>query len=138
MVQVYNSQRADKLGVYIARKVAVGSAASDAGIRPGDLIVKANGSSTEGSDIGSFARNVLTGPVGTTVSLSVVGADGMPKDMTLTRRPYPPHLNPTSDLFHYAVPGNWRLDPRFPFPLPWAPGLSYKGIEDLALCAGLR
>jgi membrane-associated protease RseP (regulator of RpoE activity) len=136
VVQVYNSQRADRLGVYIVRRVADGSAAADVGIRPGDLIIKANGSPTEGSDIGSFVRTVLTGPAGITVSLSVVGVDGKPKDVTLMRRPYSPHLNPASDPFHYSVPGNWRLDPRFPFPLPWAPTITYKVFDDLAFAPG--
>jgi hypothetical protein len=58
------------------------------------------------------------------------------KNITLIRRPYPPHLNPQTDAFSYSIPGNWQKDSRYKFPLPWSPGLAFNGFEDLYFAPG--
>jgi hypothetical protein len=111
------------------------SSAADAGIRPGDLILAIDGKrvfNTEASEV----IKTIAGPAGTSVELSVVQADGRSKKITLVRKPYPPHLNPQTDIFSYAVPGNWQFEPRYNFPLPWSPGLPLKGFEDLYFAPG--
>jgi hypothetical protein len=64
--------------------------------------------------------------------LTITGLDGTTAEHALVRVPYPPHLSPSTDPFSYVVPGSWRKDPRYTFPLPWAPLLPYQGVEDLA------
>ena len=64
--------------------------------------------------------------------LTVASAVGADTEVALVRVPYPPHASQPSDPFAYLIPGGWRTDPRYPFPLPWAPALAYKGAEDLA------
>jgi carboxyl-terminal processing protease len=61
-----------------------GSPAEEAGIRAGDIILAVDGESTEGwSD--NEAVQVIRGPAGTTVTLTVQHIDGTVEDITITR-----------------------------------------------------
>jgi len=130
--QMYNEQRSDKRGVFMVRRVEPASAAANAGIQAGDLIVATDGKPVAGITSKEMATQRLGGPAGSSVELSVVQQDGDLKKMMLVRKPYPPHINPPTDQFGYVIPGNWPMDPRYPFPLPWAPSLNHKGFEDVA------
>ena len=66
----------------------------------------------------------------------VVKGNGAPSEIVLKRKPSTPHLSRATDLFHYSIPGNWQMDPRYPFPLPWSPSIAYEGFEDLAFAPG--
>ncbi len=64
---------------------------------------------------------------------SIAGAEpAIQTQLDLTRATFPPNTNPASDPFAWVVPGAWKLDARYPFPLPWSPTLAYHGAEDLA------
>jgi PDZ domain len=113
-----------------------GSSAAEAGIQAGDVIIAVNGSPISGTDRSEILRNDLHGTAGGSVHVTVVKRDGASREIVLTRRPYPPHLNSESDLFRYSIPGNWQMDLRYPFPLPWSPAIDHKGVEDLAFASG--
>lgn len=55
-----------------------------AGIKTGDRIVKIDGKSTAGMAV-DIAVNSIRGQVGTKITLTVMGADNQPRDITLTR-----------------------------------------------------
>lgn len=133
VAQLYSDEVPNKRGVLVTRRVDPGSAAAEAGMQVGDLIISVNGTPVAGRDGGEISRVELRGAAGGTVRLGVVkmGSNG-PAEVTLTRKPFPPLRNPASDAFSYVIPGNWRLDPRYPFPLPWAPGMRLQGFEDVA------
>lgn len=136
VVQLYSDAQQNKRGVLIARSVKTGSAAADAGIAAGDIVVSVNGTPAEGHDTGELGRAGLSGMVGDSVRLMVAKMNHPPEEIVLKRMPYPPHVNPATDAFQYSVPGNWQMDPRYPFPLPWAPSIERKGFEDLAFAPG--
>lgn len=136
VLQLYGEGQQNKRGVLILRAVEAGSAAADAGLVAGDVIVSVNGTSTEGHDAGELGRAGLRGAVGDTVRLSVAKMGHPLEEVVLKQRRYPPHVNPATDAFHYSVPGNWQMDLRYPFPLPWAPSIDLKGLEDLAFAPG--
>lgn len=133
--QLYNDQQPTKRGALIVRHVDSNSAAADAGIEAGNLILATDGKRVFNIDLNELTKQ-FAGPVGRSIELSIVPADGNLKKLTLTRRPYPPYLNPQTDAFSYSIPGNWRKDPRYAFPLPWSPGLEFKGFEDLYFAPG--
>jgi hypothetical protein len=132
VAQLYSDEQPNKRGVLVVRRVEQGSAAADAGIQIGDIVVSVNGSQVAGRDSGEILRKDLRGPAGGDVRLVVAKLTGGPSEIVLKRKPYPPHINPQSDVFSYAIPGNWGLDARYPFPLPWSPAILHHGIEDLA------
>jgi len=136
VLQLYGDGQQNKRGVLILRAVEAGSAAADAGLAAGDIIVSVNGTSTEGHDADELGRAGLRGVAGDTVHLSVAKMGHPLEEVVLKRRPYTPHLNPATDAFHYSVPGNWQMDLRYLFPLPWAPSIELKGLEDLAFAPG--
>lgn len=136
VVQLYSDGQQNKRGVLIARSVKTGSAAADAGIAPGDIIVSVNGTPAEGHDTSELGRAGLSGMVGDSVRLMVAKMNHPPEEIVLKRMPYPPRVNPSTDAFQYSVPGDWQMDPRYPFPLPWAPSIERKGLEDLAFAPG--
>ena len=117
VLQLFSEQQPTKRGVYVVQRVLPASAAADAGIMPGDLIVQTDEKPVAGLDTTAMMKR-LGGDVGTPVKLSIVRADGEFKKMTLVRKPYSPHLNPSTDSFSYVIPGNWEMDPRYSFPLP--------------------
>ncbi|MEZ2348523.1 PDZ domain-containing protein [Terriglobus sp. RCC_193] len=136
VLQLYGEGQQNKRGVLILRAVEPGTAAADAGLTAGDIIVSVNGTSAEGHDAGELGRAGLSGVAGDTVRLTVAKVGHPLGEVTLKRRPYAPHLNPATDAFHYSIPGNWQMDLRYPFPLPWAPSIEHKGLEDLAFAPG--
>jgi hypothetical protein len=133
--QLYSDQQSTRRGALIVRHVDPGSAAEEAGIRAGDLILATNGRPVFNSEMNDLVER-LEGPAGTVIELSVVQADGNLKKFTVTRRRYQPHINPAVDHFSYSIPGNWRKDPRYRFPLPWSPALAFEGFEDLYFAPG--
>jgi len=133
--QLYSEQQPIRRGALIVREVYPNSAAAEAGIKPGDLILATDGKPVFNSDMSDIMER-LAGPAGTSIELSVVEADGNLKKFSVVRRTYPPHFNASSDQFSYSVPGNWRKDLRYRFPLPWSPGLRLEGFEDLYFAPG--
>jgi hypothetical protein len=133
--QLYSEQQPTKRGALIVRRVDPSSAAADAGIQPGDLILFVDGKHVVNTEANEVTKR-FAGLAGSSIELSIVPADGKLKAITLVRKPYPPHLNPQADVFRYAVPGNWGVDPRYNFPLPWSPGLALDGFEDLYFAPG--
>ena len=105
--------------------------AAKAGIHCSDFVLAVNGVPVPGREFSDILKKDLKGPVGSTVRLTIVRFDGSQSEITLARVPYPPHVNPASDPFVYSIPGSWGTDPRYRFPLPWSPALSYRGFEDL-------
>lgn len=53
VLQLYGDDQVNKRGVLIVRRVDGGSAAAEAGMVAGDIIVSVNGTATEGHDAGS-------------------------------------------------------------------------------------
>lgn len=135
LIQLYSEQQPTRRGAFIVRRVEPASAAAEAGIQPGDLVL-AIGDKPVFDTGASEVTKAIAGPAGTSIELSVVPADGKLKKITLVRKPYPPHLNPPADVFRYAVPGNWGIEPRYRFPLPWSPSLALNGFEDLYFAPG--
>lgn len=136
LVQLYGDQQSNKRGVLLVRAVDPGSAAEEAGIGVGDIIVSVNGMATESHDGGELGRAGLWGAAGESVRLMVVKGHSAPAERVLTRKPYAPHVSRPTDAFYYSIPGNWQMDPRYPFPLPWSTSIAYKGFEDLAFAPG--
>lgn len=136
VLQLYSDGQRNKRGVLIARAVEAGSAAANAGMVAGDIIVSVNGTPAEGHDADELGKAGLKGMAGESVHLMVVKMGHPPEEIVLKRKPYPPHVNPATDAFHYSVPGNWQMDLRYSFPLPWAPSIELKGLEDLAFAPG--
>ena len=132
--QIYVEQQATHRGGLVVRRVDLASGAADAGLQPGDLILEVDGRNVEG-----HARKELlewlNGPAGTAVQLTVISQGGK-RGFTVRRKPYPPHLNSEHDPFRYQIPGDWTIDPRYTFPLPWAASLSYEGFEDVGFSSG--
>jgi len=133
--QLYSEQQPTNRGALIVRRVEASSAAADAGVQPGDLILATDGTSVFNTKLSELTKR-LAGLAGSSIELSVVPADGNVKKIVLVRRPYPPHLNPPTDSFRYSIPGDWTKDPRYNFPLPWSPALTLKGFEDLYFAPG--
>jgi hypothetical protein len=133
--QLYIEQAPTKRGPFMVRRVEPSSAAADAGIQPGDVIVATDGKPAFQSDANEMAAR-LKGQAGSSIEVSVVKPDDTQKKITLVRKPYPPHLNPSTDSFSYVIPGNWEMDPRYPFPLPWSPTVAHRGFEDLSFAPG--
>jgi PDZ domain len=130
--QLYDPQRLPShLGPLAVMQVMEGSPATKAGIHSGDLVIAINGAPVGGHEFADLLRKDIHGPIGGTVRLTVVKFDGSQSELALIRMPYPPHTNPVSDPFVYSVPGSWSTDPRYQFPLPFAPKLAYHGIEDV-------
>jgi hypothetical protein len=136
VAQLYSEEQPNKRGVLVVRRVEQGSSAEEAGIQVGDIIVAVNGTPVAGHDSNEIGRAGLRASAGGSVRLTVVKTGREPAEMVLAFRTYPPHLNPASDAFFYSIPGNWQMDPRYPFPLPWSPMIAYKGFEDLAFAPG--
>jgi membrane-associated protease RseP (regulator of RpoE activity) len=134
--QLYSEQQPSKRGVFMVRKVAPSSSAAEAGIEAGDLIIATDSKPVAGIELKEMVRSRLGGDVGSSIQLSVVKTDDKFQKIMLVRRPFPPHVNPASDPFSYVVPGNWEMDPRYPFPLPWSPSIAHTGFEDLAFAPG--
>jgi hypothetical protein len=133
--QLYSDQQPTKRGAFMVRRVEPSSAAADVDIQPGDLVLATNEQPVFNIDAREMNKR-LAGPAGSPIELSVVPADGKVKKIALIRRPYSPHLNPQADTFRYSVPGNWQMDLRYRFPLPWSPALALKGFEDLYFAPG--
>jgi carboxyl-terminal processing protease len=84
--------------------------AQKAGIRPGDLILEANGISLEGLDAAQAAR-LLTGEAGTRVRLRVKCRDGQVALFEFARGPFT--LRTVRDILHHEGNGQqWMLDPQ--------------------------
>src|SRR5207245_6750632 len=80
----------------------VGSPASKAGIRPGDVINTIDGKSADGLTTSEVA-DLLKGPKGTTVHVSMIReGEGAPVNFTLTRDEIPRHA---VDLAFLVRPG---------------------------------
>ncbi len=94
-------------------------------------MVAIDGAPVGGHEFADLLRRSLHGPVGGTIRLTVLRSDGTQSELALVRTPYPLHTNPASDPFVYSVPGSWATDPRYQFPLPFAPKLAYHGVEDI-------
>jgi len=135
LLQLYSEHQPTKRGPFVVRHVEAQSAANDAGIKAGDLILATNGKTVLGSDAGEVVRS-LAGSAGTPIELSIIDAGGNQKKVNLIRKPYTPHVNPVSDPFYYSLPGDWTMDLRYNFPLEWSPTLNHKGFEDLAFAPG--
>ncbi|HEY6308734.1 MAG TPA: PDZ domain-containing protein [Candidatus Angelobacter sp.] len=132
LAQLYSDQQPNKRGPLVVLKVAEASPGAKAGIQRGDIVIAVNGSPATGRELADINAKDIQGPVGGTLRLTFARLDGSQSEITLTRVPYTPHTNPASDPFVYSVPGNWGMDPRWSFPLPWSPALPYHGVEDLA------
>src|SRR5258708_14841107 len=129
--QLYSQREASHRGNLVVIAVRPKSAADDAGIHSGDLIVETNGVSVSGRDLTEIRSKELNGEVGGKVKLKVLSSQAAePREAVLLLRPWPPYENPSSDPFHYSGPGNWRSE-RHEFPLPWAPSIRYKRLADL-------
>lgn len=132
LAQLYSDQQPNKRGPLVVLRVVEGSPGAKAGIQRGDIVVAVNGAPAMGREFADINAKDIQGPVGGAIRFTFARLDGSQSDITLTRAPYPPHTNPASDPFVYAVPGNWGMDPRWSFPLQWSLTLPYRGVEDLA------
>lgn len=129
--QIFDERQPNHRGPLVVLRVQQDSPAARAGVRCSDFVVAVNGEAVTGREMSEILKKEIRGPVGGTVRLGILRADGSRSEISLTRAPFPPHRNPTSDPFAYVVPGPWSDDPRYAFPLPWSPELAYHGVEDL-------
>jgi len=130
--QLYSDTQPNKRGPLIVLQVVEGQPAAKAGVAKGDIVFAIDGVPVMGQDLSEIKRKQIRGPIGSTVRLSFAHLDRDDSELTLTRAPYPPHVNPASDPFGYSVPGSWIMDARYTFPLDWARGIAHHGVEDLA------
>ncbi len=129
--QLFADGQQNHRGPLVVLQVVEGSAGAKAGLQRGDIVIVINGAPVAGRELADITRKEIRGPIGGTVRLTIARLDGTQSELVLVRTSYPPHSNPASDPFVYTVPGSWRADPRYFFPLPWSPELSYHGSEDL-------
>ena len=129
--QLFAEKEPNHRGVLAVMHVVEDSPAAKAGVHCSDFITAVNGVPVPGREFSDILNKDLKGPVGGTVRLTIARFDGSKSEITLVRTPFPAHVNPGSDPFVYVVPGSWGADPRAPFPLSWAPTLSYHGFVDL-------
>ncbi len=129
--QLYSDRQPNHRGPLAVMHVSEDSPAAKAGIHCSDFILAVNGVPTPGREVSVIMEKEIDGPVGGTVRLTVARYDGSQSEITLVRAPIPPYVNPKSDPFTYNVPGTWDTDPRYTFPLPFAPKLAYHGVEDI-------
>jgi hypothetical protein len=129
--QLFDEKQPNHRGALVVLRVEGDSPAAKAGIHCSDFVIAVNGAPVAGREFSQILKADIAGPVGGTVRLTVLRYDGSQSEISLTRVPFPPHKNPASDSFTYVVPGTWSTDPRYAFPLPWSPGLAYRGSEDL-------
>ena len=129
--QIFSETAPNHRGPLVVLQVMEGSPAAKVGLHCSDFVVAVNGAPVPGREFSEILRKEIQGPIGGTVRLAIVRADGSRSEISLVRAPYPPHVNPASDPFAYQVPGSWAADSRYPFPLPWTPELAYHGFEDL-------
>jgi len=132
--QIYIEQQGTHRGGLVVRWVEPTSGAAEAGLHPGDLIAEVDGRNVEGHARKELLQ-WLSGSAGATVQLKVI-SQGEKREVTVRRKPYPPHVNSDRDPFRYQIPGDWTIDPRYTFPLPWASILSYQGFEDVGFSPG--
>ena len=129
--QLFDERQPNHRGPLVVLRVVEDSPAAKAGIQCSDFVIAVNGTPVAGREFSEILKTDIQGPVGGTVRLTVLRRDGSQSEVSLIRAPFPPHRNPATDPFVYVVPGSWSTDPRYAFPLPWAPGLAYRGSEDL-------
>jgi PDZ domain-containing protein len=129
--QLFDERQANHRGALVVLRVEEDSPAAKAGIMCSDFIVAVNGTPVAGRELSQIVKTDIQGPIGGTVRLTILRYDGTQSDVSVVRAPFPPHKNPASDPFTYVVPGTWSADPRYTFPLPWSPELTYQGFEDL-------
>lgn len=132
--QIYIEQEGTHRGDLVVRNVGPKSGAAEAGLNPGDLILAVDGRNVEGHTTKELLE-WLNGSAATDVRLTIISKEGK-RDVAVHRKPYPPRVNPARDPFQYQLPGYWTVDPRYTFPLPWAPGLKYTGFEDVGFSLG--
>ena len=131
-VQIYDpGNLPTHLGPLAVMHVVENSPAARAGIQCSDFVTAVNGAPVAGREYSDILKNDLHGPVGGSVKLKVSRFDGTESEIILIRAPFPAHTNQAADPFTYNVPGSWRADPRYVFPLPWWPTIPYKGFEDI-------
>ena len=130
--QLYWDGHPDKRGPLIVLQIEEGLPGAKAGVQRGDIVFAIDGAPVMERDLAEIERKTIRGAVGSTVHLSFVHLDDSQSEMALTRAPYPPYTNPVSDRFAYSIPGSWRIDPRYDFPLQWAPFIAHHGVEDAA------
>jgi len=130
--QLYWDDHPDKRGPLVVLAVEEGLPGAKAGVQRGDIVFAIDGVPVMGRDLAEIERKAIRGPVGSTVHLSFAHLDGSQSELAVTRAPYPPYLNAASDQFAYSIPGSWRIDPRYDFPLAWAASIVYHGSEDVA------
>jgi hypothetical protein len=132
--QIYIEQQGTHRGGLVVRHVEPASGAAEAGLHPGDLIIGIDGRIVEDHERKELLQ-WLNGSAGSTVQLTVISQGGK-SEVTIRRKPYPPHVNSEHDSFRYQIPGDWTIDPRYTFPLPWASQLSNEGFEDVGFSSG--
>jgi len=132
LVQVYDAnQKPTHLGPLAVMHVVEDSPAAKAGIHVTDFVVAVNGVPVGGRELSDILDKDIHGPVGGSVRLTVATFAGGQSEITLVRVPFPPHVTSKTDPFSYNVPGSWRADPRYVFPLPWWQKIPYTGFEDI-------
>jgi carboxyl-terminal processing protease len=101
--------------------------AREAGIQAGEVITAVNGNSIAGKDVDT-TTNLIRGPAGTKVTLTVAGRGGKSRDVTLTRREVDiPQVVGHIEKVHGVTVGYVRLAGFF----PGAHGELRKEVESL-------
>jgi hypothetical protein len=92
VVQVYNELVPNKRGGLVVVKVEPGSPAAEAGIRVGDVLISVGGSSAVGRSLQEITHDI-TGPAGTSVSLTILRDNsGPPIQVTVERSAGPENV----------------------------------------------
>lgn len=129
---LFDAAQAGSRGDLALLDVWEGGPAAAAGLRQGDVVVAIDGVPAAGKAAGEAFKEQLHGAVGGRVHLTVLrpGEGFRTMEVDLTRSAFPPRQNPSFEPFAYTVPRSWRLE-SYGFPLPWAPKLAYRGVEDV-------
>lgn len=128
--QIFSETEPSHRGPLAVMHVLEDSPAAKAGIRCSDFILAVNGVAVPGRVWGDVMQ-AIQGPAGGSVRLTIATYEGKQFDATLVRVPFQQHTSRATDPFAYTIPGDWDMDPRYDFPLPWSPTLAYQGFEDL-------
>jgi len=140
LTPLFDAAATGNRGPAVVLDVWEGTAAAAAGVERGDLVTAVNGNRVAGKDFPAAFKAASEAPPGSVVRLTLLRpGDGFRRielDLKASAT-VPQRENPRFEPFAYTVARSWRLE-SYDFPLPWAPRIALRGIEDVLFAPGFR
>jgi PDZ domain len=140
LTPLFDAAASGNRGPAVVLDVWEGTAAAAAGVERGDLVTAVDGNRVAGQDFSAAFKAASEAPPGSVVRLTLLRpGDGFRRielDLKASAT-VPLRENPRFESFAYKVARSWRLE-SYEFPLPWAPRIAWRGIEDVLFAPGFR